>query len=231
LRIGWSDGPLPAVDWPERLDRWVRTVWPLYRFREFAREAVLDRLLGRPDPGPAPETFASRSDLFRHLYADRADAVDAAYRAFEQERTLAAYARYLGTASPGHLARGKERARSNEELTEETASVRAFDALVEELVAAGQPTLVLLMPENPILAEDVAGEFHRADVAARGAALVREITTRHGVRLVDARALLPSASFLDFDHPIIELDRFDALLASEITRSIGAPGGDGAAGG
>lgn len=227
LRIGWRESPVASSSLAERLDRWARTAWPLYRFREFTREAILDRVLDRPDPGPAQETFESRSALFRHLYADRADDVDLAYRVWERERTLEAYARYLATAGPEHFERGRERARSTQELTRETPSVRAFETLVGELSAAEWPTIIVLMPENPILAEDTNGEFHRKSIARRGAELVREIAQRQGTPVVDARAWLEIESFLDFDHPIINLDIFEHGLATAIARAFDAPVGRG----
>lgn len=221
LRIGWRDGPIPPPGWGARIDRWLRTLWPLYRFREFAREALLDRILQREDPGAPPEEFATRDELFRHLYGDRAPAVAEAYRAWQRTGGLDAYAHYLETASPGHLARGRQRARSREPLTRETPSVVAFDALVDELARSGRPTLVLLMPENPILAEDEAGEYHRPGLSDTGARLVEEIAAAHGVPVVDARAWLPPTCFLDFDHPILDLEDLERPLAKEIVDALG----------
>ena len=220
LRIGFRDGPIPARSVGERLDRWLRTVWPLYRFREFVREALLDRILQRQDPGAPPDEFASREELFRQLYGERAGAVGEAFAAWQRDRGLGAYAHYLETASPGHLARGRERARSREPLTRETPSVVVFDALVGELARSGRATLVLLMPENPILAQDTAGEYHRPGLSDAGARLVEEIGAAHGVPVVDARDWLPPESFLDFDHPIFELDALDRSLAKEIVRAL-----------
>ena len=216
LRIGAWDGPLQNASLGERLDRWARTVWPLYRFREFAREALLDRVLGREDPGPPPDEFETRHALFRHLYGSRADAVNDAFRDWQRARDLGAYARYLETASPEHLARGKHRARSREALTRETPAVVIFDALLDRLARSGRPTIVLLLPENPILAEDTSGEFHRLGLADQAARLVDEIAESHGVAVVDARRWLPAECFLDFDHPIWNLGALERPLAKEI---------------
>jgi hypothetical protein len=94
--------------------------------------------------------------------------------------------------------------------------VVVFDALVGELARSGRASLVLLMPENPILEEDTAGEYHRPGLSDTGARLAREICAAHGVPLVDARHWLPAESFLDFDHPILDLDGLDRPLAKEI---------------
>ena len=216
LRIGWRDGPIPSGSFHERVDRWLRSAWPLYRFREFAREAILDRVLGRPDPGPPPQDFATRAALFAQLYGERADAVHAAYRVWEREGGLDAYASYLEVAGPGHLARRKERARSREPLTKETPAVVVFDALLAKLAQTGRPTFVLLMPENPILADDTAGVFHRRGLADEGARLARELASAHGIPIVDARGWLTRDRFLDFDHPIFQLEDLERRLAQEI---------------
>jgi hypothetical protein len=220
LRIGFGASSFAEEDLPERVDRWLRTVWPLYRFREFARTAILDRVLMRDDPGPPPETFATRAELFDQLFRGRADAVLAAYRTWEREHTLETYTDYLQSIGAGHLARGRKRAQSTEPLTFETPSVVVLDALVADFVAAGRPTAILLMPENPILADDHEGEFHRRELSAQAAGMIGTIAAKHGAAVVDARAWLPIEAFLDFDHPIIEMDVFDARLAAAIVEEL-----------
>jgi hypothetical protein len=216
LRIGWSDGPLPARSFGERTDRWVRTLWPLYRFREFAREAVLDRVLRRPDPGPPPRDFDSRLAAFEHLYGDRAARVEAAYRVFLADRSLDSFTSYVEVASPEHLKRGRARAKKTLPLDRETPSVEVLDALLAELAASWRPVAVLLMPENPLLDLDVKGEFHRPEISQQAARLVREIADRHGVSVMDGRRWLPVDCFLDFDHPLFKLEEFEWRLAAEI---------------
>ena len=220
LRVGWTDGPVGQATLGERLDRWARSVWRLYRFREFVREALLDRVLGREDPGAPPEEFPSREALFAHLYGERASAVAGAFRRWQREGGLDAYARYLETASAGHLARGKQRAKSRAPLTRETPSVVVLDALLRDLAEAGRPAFVLLMPENPILAEDVDGEFHRPGLADRAAGFVAELAAHHGIPVLDARARLPTEAFLDFDHPVWDLGDLERPLAQEIVDAV-----------
>lgn len=216
LRIGFrppaSGDPSPG----ETLDRWLRTVWPLYRFREFVREALLDRLLRRPDPGPQPLDFDSHASLFAHLYGERAGAVQAAFERWQREGGLLAYTAYLETVSPGHLARGMKRARDRTRLDRETGGVRILDELVGRLAASGRPVLLFLMPENPILALDAEGVYHRVGLSDRAAGLAREIARAHAVPFVDARNWLPADRFLDFDHAIFGLDELEDRLALEI---------------
>jgi len=216
LRIGWSDGALPARSFGERLDRWGRTLWPLYRFREFAREALLDRVLRRPDPGPQTPDFDSRLALFEHLYGDRAVGVEAAYGSFLADPTLDHFTSYVEVASPEHLKRGRSRAKKTLPLNDKTPSVEVLDSLLAELAAAGRPVFVLLMPENPLLDLDVKGEFHRPEISQQAAKLVHEIAGRYGMSVVDGRRWLPVKCFLDFDHALFELEEFERRLAAEI---------------
>jgi hypothetical protein len=148
LRLGFRDGPVPAAGFEERVDRWLRTIWPLYRFREFAREAILDRVLGRPNAGPPPEEFETRAALFEHLYSDRADSVHTAFRRWQREGGISAYAAYLEAAGPGHLARGRQRARRVEALTRETPAVVVFDALLARLADSGHPVADAREPDS-----------------------------------------------------------------------------------
>jgi len=94
--------------------------------------------------------------------------------------------------------------------------VVVFDALLAKLAQAGRPTFVLLMPENPILADDTAGVFHRRGLADEGAHLARELASAHGIPIVDARGWLTRDRFLDFDHPIFQLEDLERRLAQEI---------------
>ena len=77
-----------------------------------------------------------------------------------------------------------------------------------------------MRPENPILAEDTAGEFHRPGLTDRAAQLVDEIAASHGTAVVDARRWLPAECFLDFDHPIWNLEDLERPLAEEIVDAL-----------
>ncbi len=220
LRIGLRDASTPAASWGIRVDRWLRTVWPLYRFREFAREAILDRVLSRPDPGPPPEDFETREALFRHLYGERSRVVLAAFQRWQHDGGLDAYAAYLEMTGPGHLARGRQRARHQGRLTRETPAVVAFDALLAQLARAGRPAIVLVMPENPILRKDTEGVFHRIDLSDEAMRLIDELTRAHGIPVVDARDWLSADRFLDFDHAIFQLEGLERPLAREIVNAV-----------
>ena len=216
LKIGWQAGPSAAKSVGDQLDRWPRTVWPLYRFREFTREALLDRILGRPDPGPPPSEFASELDLFRHLYGDRAPVVAAARESFLEARSLASFTDFVTTVGPDHLARQRKRVRDTLPITSATPSVLVLDEMLADLAADGRNTLVLIFPENPIMDLDEKNELHRPAIMAQGADLIYKLGARNGVRVVDGRRWLPAECFLDFHHPIFDMSRFEDQLAAEI---------------
>ncbi len=220
LSIGWADGPTPPSDWIERADRWLRTLWPLYRFREFAREAILDRVLGRPDPGPAPSHFDSKYDLFVHLYGERADIVAAAHERFVAEQTLANFSAFVETVGPEHLKAQRRRVKSAAPVTRESSAIVALDQFLGELADSGRRVVVLLMPENPVLKLDTRRELHRPANLEASARLAKEIAARHGAVSIDARDWLPARVFLDFHHPLFEPEHFEELLAQEILNAL-----------
>jgi hypothetical protein len=220
LEIGWQEGPVPDEGWGDRVDRWGRTGWRLYRFREFAREAILDRVLKRPDPGLPPSEFDDTLALFRHMYGERGDEIEAARRAFLVEPDLDGFARYVETVGPEHLKRQRDRARSTNTLDESSPSIIVLDMLIEELSASGFRVAVLLMPENPLLGLDQTGEYHRPGMAEEGASMVMRSAARYGVPVIDGRQWLPAECFLDFDHPLFELEYFEEPLAREILNAL-----------
>ena len=79
---------------------------------------------------------------------------------------------------------------------------------------------MLLMPENPLLDGDVAGEYHVAGFSAAAADVIRTLAARHHFILVDGRRWLPAEAFLDLDHVLPELSGFQRPLAAEISRRI-----------
>jgi len=220
LKLGWSDGPVPAKSLGDRLDRWLRTVWPLYRFREFTREAVLDALLDRPNPGPPPDHFETEMDLFRHLYTDRAPIVAAARETFVRKGDLESFTRYVETVGPQHLERQRRRVRDTLPILETTPSVEVLGSMLEELAKGGRNTLLLIFPENPIMDLDTKNELHRPAILAQGAEMLTKVCARHGARVVDGRRWLPATCFLDFHHPIFDMEIFEDQVAAEIVNAL-----------
>ena len=91
-----------------------------------------------------------------------------------------------------------------------------LDALLARMAGAPWRTVVLLVPENPILAEDRDAAFHAPGFSDRARDVVTEVATRHGITVVDGRAWMPAANFLDLDHLLPELSGVQRPLAEMI---------------
>jgi len=221
MRTGWTDGPLAAPGTAARLDRVTRMMWPLWRFREFARAAIDERVVGSPAAEPFPDRFADTRALFRWVHgAEEGDAVERLYESWKTERTLARWTAYLEVGSAGHLSLVRERVRSGGSPEQDGLAARCLDAALDRLARAGIATVVVLMPENPVLAADAGNEFHRPGVSDAAAALVTTIAERHAARVVDARGWMPVEAFVDYDHLFPDLSGFQEPLADEIAYAI-----------
>jgi hypothetical protein len=217
LDIGFRDGPLPPPDVVSRVARWTRTVWPLFRFHEFARAAIADRLV--PEAGtPFPEHFADLHAVLGYRYGPRAALAEDAYSAWRANPSLERFVAYLQQASPEHLELVRARTRQAAEPGADTRGVRTLRALLDRLASHGR-ALIVLVPENPILEQDRAGELHRPALSDHVASIVKAEAAARGIQLVDLRRALGMEAFLDFDHPIPELGGFEKPLAEEIARA------------
>jgi hypothetical protein len=140
LAIGWRDGPAETTTAVERIDRWLRTAWPLYRFREFARAALIDRVptaAGKVEP--EPDRFASPDDFFRWYHPDAAAEVAAAYRSWQREPTLAHYEAYLNVVRDDYVRWVRTRTNHAERLEESSDGVRILSHMLDGLTARGPP--------------------------------------------------------------------------------------------
>jgi hypothetical protein len=220
LRRGWTPSPVGTESAGERIDRWGRTLWPLYGFRELARAALLDRL--RPDRSarPVPAHFANTREVFALMYGERAAHVDAAFRAWLARGSLEAFVAYLRATGGTNLDLVEQRAGIRTGLDAGAPGPRALDMLLGRLAATRVPVRVLVMPEHPVLAQDVAGRYHDPVRDARAFAVVTEIAARHGVPVTDGRRWLPAEAFIDFDHPVPELGGFHVRLAEDVADAL-----------
>jgi hypothetical protein len=220
LRRGWTPSPVGPESLGERIDRWGRTLWPLYGFRELARAALLDRL--RPDRGarPLPAHFTNTRDVFALMYGERAERVDTAFRIWLARGTLAAFVAYLQETGGTNLDLVEQRAGIRAALDLAAPGPRALDMLLGRLAATEIPARVLVMPEHPVLAQDVAGRYHDPVRDAQAFELVTEIAGRHGVPVTDGRRWLPREAFIDFDHPFPELGGFHVRLVEDVADAL-----------
>jgi hypothetical protein len=113
----------------------------------------------------------------------------------------------------------RRRAAETVSIGPESESFRALDALLARCRREGWRTLVVLMPENPLLEDDRANRYHRPALRERSTALVDEAIARYGHERIDARHWLAPEEFMDFDHPLYALSRFEEKLALEIARA------------
>lgn len=219
LDVGWRDGPLPPGGMVDRAARWARTAWPLFRLRQFAREAILDRLQPNRDDVAFPVHFASTRDFFDFLHGPAGPQVEATYDAWRQQPTLERFVAYLTLTT--RLFGLAEPLPDPSALTADSPGAHVLDRLVQRLAAGPWKSIVLLMPENPLLADDRAGAYHNPVFSTRSAELIRAAAARYGVEVVDGRRWLPPQAFVDFNHVFPDLGGFQTPLAKEILDALG----------
>ncbi len=223
LNIGWADPPVPPESWSLRVDRWLRTVWRLWRFREFSRRALEERILRPEAPGLAPKRFTTtRSILAFARGEERADEIEAAYRRWQDEPTLERFVAYLEIGHRQHLQERMRRAKLGPDPANLERNLALLNATLARFKRSDWPTLVLLMAENPLLELDGKGRYHRLGSSDEEARLIHEVAVRYGVRFVDARRWMPAEAFVDFEHLWQDLAGFERPLAREIANVLGS---------
>jgi hypothetical protein len=217
LDVGWADGPVPPAGQSERVERWLRTAWPLYRFRTFARDGLADRLHPAVEDEAVPDHFASSGAVFSFLDADNSAKSEAAFQRFRGTPTLDAYAAYLRARwiNPEQFDHLPDPAT----LTIADPGVAVLDRLLARLAAGSWKTVILLMPENPLLDLDGEGRYHRVGFSDKAAAIIETVAARHGLPVVDGRRWMPAEAFMDFLHLFPDVSGFQVPLAQEIVRA------------
>lgn len=217
LDIGWRDGPLPSTAL-ERGQRWLRTAWPLFRFREFVRANLYDWIDPERPPELSLEPITPRR-LFEYVHGERADAVERAYLAFRAEPTLANLTSYLEVERKPYVDWARGRAKMQRPPAADAPELRVLEALCERL-PSGARAVFLFPPRNPLLEQDASGELHAAAALAAADELVRRAAARCAVPVVDGSRWLPASDFLDYDHAFPDVPEFEARLAEEIARAL-----------
>jgi hypothetical protein len=223
--LGWGDGPIPPHESGGRIDRWLRTAWPLYRLGPYVRMALADRLSPDPDaPAPLPDYLDSLSDFFRYRHGDAAGEVEAAYAIWARSRRFEDYLRYVRAA--GSL-RFRPRAFGMVAPGIDAATVDALEHLLARLGGGRSASRVLLMPQNPVLDAPEAADFRLPGLSESIFPLIESLAQRYAVPLVDARHWVPATGFFDFGHVLPNLRAFQEPLAREIAAALRAQDGDG----
>jgi hypothetical protein len=220
FETGGRDPDLPAVGAAARVEQWVKAIWPLYRWRLYVRERLKDALSPDPRAEQAPTAFATPRAYFDFIHGARGAVVEAAYEAWRADPTLDNYVAYLTMSAP--VERLNEILPDPATLRADSPGAGVLDRMLARLAAAGVPTVILLLPENPMLERDTDNRFHRPGFAEHAADIVRAVAERHGVRVVDGRAWMPAPLFADFNHVLPGVSRLHTRLAEEILRALGS---------
>lgn len=220
LNVGWHDGPLPPESQAARVDRWLKTAWPFYQIRIFARGGLEDLVWPDPRDRKFPDHFDSSRAVFDFLDGDKAAKVEEAYLEVKRAGTLNAFIAYMKarTAMWGAV----EPLPDPSTLTLESPGARVLDRLLERLAAHPWSSLVLLMPENPVLEQDTEGKYHRPRFAEHASNIVSQIAARYGIRVADGRRWMPPAAFLDFFHLMPDVSGFQKPLVQEVLHDVPA---------
>ncbi|HZR82427.1 MAG TPA: hypothetical protein VFD92_15140 [Candidatus Binatia bacterium] len=214
LETGSTDGALPAVDLEERLDRWVRSVWQLYRYRALFSD-LLFPVSGKRSPRGFSDEPHSEEEVFVEFSGpERGREIAALRPGFESGDDYGAAARYVDALQgPGYLRGLRERWRTASPEAVQLAALRGFARRVRE---AGARPVVVLMPENPLLERDPdVGRVVRARSDAAADALESEAAAV-GIAVVDLRRGFPTRAFLDMNHLFFQHGGMAPRLASEL---------------
>ena len=214
LDTGFRDGLVPPGDVEARLDRWVRTVWHLYRYR-----ALLHDLLRPPaerrTPGAFLDIVHTPAEIFVMSYGpERAEELLRLQATFAASGRFEDFARYVTELrGPDYLPGLRERWR---DLTPQPVQLEALRRLAAHARDAGARPVWLLLPENPLLELDpeVGGEV--ATRAAEVAAVVRAEAEALGVPVIDLRTAVPPDGFLDLNHLVYSSGRLLPTLAAAL---------------
>ena len=91
-----------------------------------------------------------------------------------------------------------------------------LDELLERMGRDYRQSLVLVLPRNPLLEEDLDGELFDRQRADEAIVLIEKTAAVHGVPVIDAKSWMPAEAFFDFDHLVPDLARFEEPLAEEL---------------
>src|SRR5207245_5929653 len=119
---------------------------------------------------------------------------------WRRQPTFEMFIEYLRVAHSGFVGGIVGVPRAGIEVRAGSPGLVILDRLLARLAAGPWDSLILLMPENPLLDGDTSGQYHQPAIAERGVELIRSAAASHGVRVVDARRWMPAEAFLDLVH-------------------------------
>jgi hypothetical protein len=198
LDVGWRDGLVPPRDLEERLDRWVRTGWRLYRYRQLFRDLLLPPVEPRT-PRALVGADLSKRELYERAFGpERAQRLLALREGFERAERFEDVERFINELrGPEYLIGLRERWRT---LVPQTIQLEALRQAAEHVRRAGGRPVWFLIPENPALELDpeIGSEVRgRSDEVVRA---VRATAEQASVPVLDFRRSLPPKRFEDLNH-------------------------------
>lgn len=217
-----SEAPGAAPSLGERVDRWLRTHWRLWRYRAYARARIEDLLLGSEDPGSSLCEDSSVLDALHGIFADGSVEGERAYRVWQARPSLGNFIDYLKIAQPLHLKMARNRAARSPDPVAEAQNLAILEHILTRMAKNSATALVLIMPENPILGRDHRQKLHRSGESDRGVALIRALAERHGIDVVDARSWRPAEVYLDLTHLRPDDKLFEQMLARALLDRLGS---------
>jgi hypothetical protein len=197
LDTGFRDGLVPPADWEARYDRWVRTIWRLYRYRVLLHDVLAPSNRGGM-PSLRVQLFTPAAIFERDFGAERARELLAMRAVFDRTQAPADFIRYVeslnGRDYPEGLRSRWRGPRAAGAPARGAAAVRGSRAC-----RGGRPAW-LLLPENPLLARDPEVGAEVARISGEIAARLATQAVALDVPLIDLRDALPPSAFIDLNH-------------------------------
>ena len=213
LEKGWAGGPASSQELADRADRALRGAWPLYRFREFAKMALIDRVMRKGSGRLPPTHFETRLEFFEYMRPGLGGSMEEAYQAFRRSPGLQSYLAYLRVGQPDLLTAIRSRVEAPIDSEALQLQVAALDRMLVRFSDADVPALIVLMPENPLLSLPQAERFRDAKREELGMQEILAAARARGVEVVDARRWFELESFLDLDHIFPQTGGLEERLA------------------
>ena len=219
LDVGWRAGPVPPAGLEERLDRWARTVWHLYRYRQLFRFVLFPPDEPRTPASRLEATLSLRELLVESYGAERAHDLLSLRQAALASGTWPAIAAYVDALrGEGYRAGLRERWHGLEPADVQVEALHRFAANTR---AAGTLPVWVLLPENPWLERDPVVGAEVARRSGRVAERVRAEARAAGVPLVDLRDALAPRAFLDLNHLAYNRGDLMPALAAGVAAAVG----------
>ncbi len=207
LRVPLSTMQPETLD--ERLARFLRAYWTLYRYRDLVRHIVDERFASRAWRFPRqaharPDAQRSRVTRAqaRKTQLEAGFGGPKSFQAWERwndSRDFSDYEAYLKTRGGVAGLYRKRRAAGFELAT--SPQLEALDWLLRVNQERGSRVVLIYYPENPVFRDPAASGYFSPELSDEVAAVLERKAARYGARFVDLRQALQPEDFIDMVHP------------------------------